>query len=149
MFGTIGAFVGLIYAFNISEDGFVALGGAIVGGWLGLVIEHIVFRLIIIALLVLMIVARQAFFGAIIDNFSYLPQTPPMQQSAIVAMIDTAVPPAYSEELPTIPAKDDYITCWKQPCVRVAGSEWSEKNPEWCGGFCSDGNETDSERWRD
>ncbi len=26
-------------------------------------------------------------------------------------------------------AKEDYITCWKQPCVRVAGSEWSEKNP--------------------
>ena len=26
-------------------------------------------------------------------------------------------------------AKDDYITCWKQPCVDVAGSEWSEKNP--------------------
>jgi len=25
-------------------------------------------------------------------------------------------------------AKDDYITCWKQPCVDVAGSEWSEKN---------------------
>jgi len=28
-----------------------------------------------------------------------------------------------------LPAKDDYITCWKQPCVDVAGSEWSEKNP--------------------
>ncbi len=26
-------------------------------------------------------------------------------------------------------AKEDYITCWKQPCVDVAGSEWSEKNP--------------------
>ncbi len=30
-------------------------------------------------------------------------------------------------------AKDDYITCWKQPCVRVAGSEWSEKNPNGVG----------------
>ena len=26
-------------------------------------------------------------------------------------------------------AKEDYITCWKQPCVLVAGSRWSKKNP--------------------
>jgi len=30
-------------------------------------------------------------------------------------------------------AKEDYITCWKQPCVRAAGSEWSEKNPNGVG----------------
>jgi len=30
-------------------------------------------------------------------------------------------------------AKEDYITCWKQPCVLVAGSEWSEKNPNGVG----------------
>lgn len=30
-------------------------------------------------------------------------------------------------------AKEDYITCWKQPCVRAAGSEWSEKNPSGVG----------------
>ncbi|SHL59051.1 hypothetical protein SAMN05216428_1042 [Nitrosospira sp. Nsp11] len=30
-------------------------------------------------------------------------------------------------------AKKDYITCWKQPCVMVAGSEWSEKNPNGVG----------------
>lgn len=30
-------------------------------------------------------------------------------------------------------AKEDYITCWKQPCVRTAGSEWSEKNPNGVG----------------
>lgn len=30
-------------------------------------------------------------------------------------------------------AKKDYITCWKQPCVDVAGSEWSEKNPNGVG----------------
>ncbi|MCU7860897.1 MAG: hypothetical protein KZQ86_13950 [Candidatus Thiodiazotropha sp. (ex Lucinoma kastoroae)] len=28
-----------------------------------------------------------------------------------------------------VSAKDDYITCWKQPCIYVAGSKWSEKNP--------------------
>lgn len=26
-------------------------------------------------------------------------------------------------------AKDDYITCWKQPCVLIEGSRWSKKNP--------------------
>lgn len=30
-------------------------------------------------------------------------------------------------------AKDDYITCWKQPCVYVEGSKWSEKNPNGVG----------------
>ena len=30
-------------------------------------------------------------------------------------------------------AKEDYISCWKQPCVLVAGSEWSEKNPNGVG----------------
>lgn len=30
-------------------------------------------------------------------------------------------------------AKENYITCWKQPCVDVAGSEWSEKNPNGVG----------------
>ncbi len=30
-------------------------------------------------------------------------------------------------------AKDDYISCWKQPCVDVAGSKWSEKNPNGVG----------------
>jgi hypothetical protein len=30
-------------------------------------------------------------------------------------------------------AKNDYIACRKQPCVDVAGSEWSEKNPNGVG----------------
>jgi len=30
-------------------------------------------------------------------------------------------------------SKEDYITCRKQPCVDVAGSEWSEKNPNGVG----------------
>ena len=37
--------------------------------------------------------------------------------------------PAYSADTETISAKEDYVTCWKQPCVLTAGSEWSEKNP--------------------
>ncbi len=35
---------------------------------------------------------------------------------------------AYSAGQTPISAKGDYITCWKQPCVQVAGSIWSEKN---------------------
>lgn len=32
-----------------------------------------------------------------------------------------------------VSAKDDYVTCWKQPCVFVVGSEWSEQNPNGVG----------------
>lgn len=28
-----------------------------------------------------------------------------------------------------ITAKDDYVTCAVQPCVTIAGAEWSEQNP--------------------
>ncbi len=37
--------------------------------------------------------------------------------------------PTYSAEQTTNSAKNDYITCWKQPCIYTAGSQWSEKNP--------------------
>jgi hypothetical protein len=38
----------------------------------------------------------------------------------------------YTQEA-LLSAKNDYITCRKQPCVDVAGSEWSEKNPNGVG----------------
>ena len=38
----------------------------------------------------------------------------------------TPVPKAKAEK---ITAKDDYIPCDVQPCVTIAGSEWSERNP--------------------
>lgn len=37
--------------------------------------------------------------------------------------------PLLKAEEEKITAKDDYVTCWKQPCVLSAGSQWSEKNP--------------------
>jgi len=37
--------------------------------------------------------------------------------------------PVYSAEQANISAKNDYIPCDVQPCVKVAGSEWSEQNP--------------------
>jgi len=37
--------------------------------------------------------------------------------------------PVLKAEGEKITAKDDYITCWKQPCVYAPASEWSEKNP--------------------
>ncbi|WP_160828597.1 hypothetical protein [Nitrosomonas sp. JL21] len=40
---------------------------------------------------------------------------------------------AASAQETLLSAKEDYITCWKQPCVLVAGSEWSEKNPNGVG----------------
>ncbi|MBL8500631.1 MAG: hypothetical protein JNL77_08650 [Nitrosomonas sp.] len=39
---------------------------------------------------------------------------------------------AFAQET-LLSAKEDYISCWKQPCVDVAGSEWSEKNPNGVG----------------
>lgn len=50
----------------------------------------------------------------------------------VLLMLTAPVLPAFAEGTTaplTLSAKDDYITCWKQPCVRVAGSEWSEENP--------------------
>ena len=60
-------------------------------------------------------------------NF-YLKQT----VFSVVLMV-VFLAPTYSAEQATISAKDDYISCWKQPCVDVAGSEWSEKNPNGVG----------------
>ena len=37
--------------------------------------------------------------------------------------------PAYGAEPESVSAKDDYVTCWKQPCVLAEGSKWSERNP--------------------
>jgi len=108
-FAFIGAFVGLGYAVQINDAPLIALGGLFVGGWLGYIFEHILFRLIVISLFILMIVTRQAFFGAVFDANAADPIQSPTEQ--------------------IISAKGDYVTCWKQPCVRVAGSKWSEKNP--------------------
>lgn len=46
-----------------------------------------------------------------------------------VVLMVVFLAPAYSEEQAILSAKDDYITCWKQPCIYVEGSKWSEKNP--------------------
>ncbi len=44
-------------------------------------------------------------------------------------VLSTTVNAEDMADLAKFSTKEDYITCWKQPCVRVAGSEWSEKNP--------------------
>jgi len=68
IFIVIGAMVMCGYAVPISGgNDLVPLGGLIVGGWLGYVFEHVLFRLVIVGLFILMIVARQAFFGAVFD----------------------------------------------------------------------------------
>jgi len=50
-------------------------------------------------------------------------------KAAALALMLLLTFPAHGAEPEPISAKDDYVTCWKQPCVMVAGSEWSEKNP--------------------
>lgn len=47
-----------------------------------------------------------------------------------------AVSPVIAQEADAfaeVSAKDDYITCWKQPCVRTAGITWSKENPNGVG----------------
>ena len=51
---------------------------------------------------------------------------------AFISFCSTFSGAGLSEEVasvPTLSAKEDYITCWKQPCIYAAGSEWSERNP--------------------
>jgi len=65
----IGALVLCGYSVPLSGgNDLVPLGGLFVGGWLGYIFEHLLFRIIIIGLLILMIVARNAFFGAVFDT---------------------------------------------------------------------------------
>lgn len=90
-FAAIGAFVGIGYAAQIDAGPLVALGGLIVGAWLGLIVEHVVFRLIVIGLFVLMIVARHAFFDAVFDEHAlhFMPDIPTRN----AAQIAHAMPP--------------------------------------------------------
>lgn len=75
-FGTIGLIVGFGYGAQIGGgEWLVAIGGALVGAWVGVVIEHIIARLILIALLVIMIFARHAFFDALSEYVSYIEPT--------------------------------------------------------------------------
>lgn len=34
-----------------------------------------------------------------------------------------------AQEREWLSVKEDYVTCWRQPCVFAAGSQWSTKNP--------------------
>lgn len=67
IFTALGALVGTAYGATIADapGGFL---GIFIGAWLGNIIEHIVFRLLMVALFVIMILARQAFFEAIFDG---------------------------------------------------------------------------------
>lgn len=65
IFACIGFFVGGIYGAYITDHGFGGLAGMFIGLFLGKIVEHIVFRAILIALSVLAFVARHALFDAI------------------------------------------------------------------------------------
>lgn len=63
IFAFIGFFVGAIYGASVHPAG--GLIGMFVGLFLGKFIEHIVFRVILIGLAILIVVARHALFDAI------------------------------------------------------------------------------------
>lgn len=95
-FGTLGLIVGFVYGAGIGDGNWVvAVGGAIFGGWLGIVIEHIVARLILIALFIFMIIARQAFFDAIFDSAYWVE---PVNTAEAVVLLE---PPASRQEFQT------------------------------------------------
>jgi hypothetical protein len=50
-------------------------------------------------------------------------------KAAALALIFLLTFQAHGAEPQTISSKDDYVTCWKQPCVYVEGSQWSESHP--------------------
>ncbi|MFQ3247715.1 MAG: hypothetical protein ACI9SP_004374 [Arenicella sp.] len=50
----------------------------------------------------------------------------PIAALVSLSLIIVFFTPVVRAEAEKVSAKDDYMTCWKQPCVRVAGSEWSE-----------------------
>lgn len=70
-FGTMGLIVGFVYGGQSGDLG-VAIGGAIVCAGIGLLIEHILARVILIGLFVLMFLARGAFFEGFMDGLSYV-----------------------------------------------------------------------------
>ena len=94
-FAIIGGTVGFAYGGALAE-----MGGAIVGlaagAWLGLIVGNIVYRLIIVALLIVFIVARQAFFDAM---FAGTHPTEPQQTDQAISEIIT--PPPVPTDLPS------------------------------------------------
>lgn len=85
-FGTLGVIVGLCYGASL-VDGEpnipVILGGALVGGTLGYIIEHILFRVAMVFLFLAFIFVRTAFFEAVAEQFGAI----------------EIIPPAYAEEV--------------------------------------------------
>lgn len=78
LFAGIGAIVGAGYG-SAFGDGAGGLAGLLIGGWLGLMVENILYRLIVVALLIVMIVARQAFFDAMFAK-AYPTEAPQTEQ---------------------------------------------------------------------
>lgn len=93
----IGAFVGYGYIGHMFDDQFAGLIGGLIGAGLGYVAEHIIYRLIIIALLVVMFIGRQVFFDAIFNNAEY-DTSPEHDIDMAVLVLDTFVPAARAEE---------------------------------------------------
>ena len=65
-FGVIGGLTGFGYGAYVTDGQVIAaLIIALIGAGLGLIVEHVVFRLIVVALFVLGFVIRQEIWGAI------------------------------------------------------------------------------------
>ncbi len=68
IFMMVGAIVGYVYFLALANNFWIGMIGFGLGAFLGRIIEDIVFRLILIALTIVMIIGRQMFFSAIFDS---------------------------------------------------------------------------------
>ena len=68
-FALSAAFIGLGYGSTFGDD-VVAFICLLVGAFLGAMVEHILFRVLVIALFLIMILARQLFWDAVTDAFA-------------------------------------------------------------------------------
>lgn len=86
IFVGLGGLVGLAYGWMITENFLIRLGGLMLGATLGLIVEHILFRLIIIGLIILMFMARSAFIDAVFTDASiHTPSLHDQQFEQIIA----------------------------------------------------------------
>jgi len=79
IFSFLGGIVGAAFGNAIGGHWIFIIIGVLIGAWLGLIIEHIVFRLIVIALAIIMFIARQALFQAVRESFASIESSTPYE----------------------------------------------------------------------
>lgn len=64
IFGTIGMIVGIGVGYDLTQDGVAAIVGGLLGAGVGIFVEHLVYRVLVIAVGVLFLMARSGLLQA-------------------------------------------------------------------------------------